>query len=169
MVVLNNCEIPIFCPFDYMTPEHITLEELTSRIGGLINTSSSLRNVWVTAETSDLRRSGHCYLELIQKHPATGEPVARARATIWRSVFARIESDFFVATGQRLDSGMKVMVQVTANYHPAYGLSLNITDIDPTYTMGDLMRIRMEILARLKREGVPVSYTHLTLPTILRV
>lgn len=154
MVVLNNCEIPIFCPFDYMTPEHITLEELTSRIGGLINTSSSLRNVWVTAETSDLRRSGHCYLELIQKHPATGEPVARARATIWRSVFARIESDFFVATGQRLDSGMKVMVQVTANYHPAYGLSLNITDIDPTYTMGDLMRIRMEILARLKREGV---------------
>ena len=137
-----------------MKTEHITLEELTGRISGLINSTPALRNVWVTAETSDLRRSGHCYLELIQKHPVTGEPVARARATIWRSVFARIDADFFVATGQRLDSGMKVMVQVTANYHPSYGLSLNITDIDPAYTMGDLMRIRMEILARLKQEGV---------------
>ena len=137
-----------------MTSEHITLEELTGRILSLVNSAPSLRNVWVTAETSDLRRAGHCYLELIQKNPLTGEPVARARATIWRSVFARIDADFFTATGQRLDSGMKVLVQVSVNYHPSYGLSLNITDIDPVYTMGDLVRIRMEILARLKREGV---------------
>lgn len=137
-----------------MPQSYITLEELTGRISGLLNTSSSLRNVWVTAETSDLRRSGHCYLELIQKHPDTGEPIARMRATIWRSVFARIDADFFAATGQRLDSGMKVMVQVSVNFHPSYGLSLNITDIDPAYTLGDLLRIRMEILARLKREGV---------------
>lgn len=137
-----------------MPHEYITLEELTGRISNAINGSPSLRNVWVTAEVSDLRRAGHCYLELIQKNPATGEPVARVRATIWRTTFARIDANFFTATGQRLDSGMKVMVQVSANYHPSYGLSLNITDIDPAYTMGDLMRIRMEILARLKREGV---------------
>ncbi len=137
-----------------MASEHITLEELTGRISSLVNSAASLRNVWVTAETSDVRRAGHCYLELIQKNPLTGEPVARARATIWRSNFARIDADFLTATGQRLDSGMKVLVQVSANYHPSYGLSLNITDIDPVYTMGDLMRIRMEILARLKREGV---------------
>jgi len=137
-----------------MTPEHITLEELTSRISSLVNSASSLRCVWVTAETSDLRRAGHCYLELIQKNPQTGEPVARARATIWRSAFARIDANFYAVTGQRLDSGMKVMVQVSANYHPSYGLSLNITDIDPAYTVGDHIRIRMEILARLKREGV---------------
>ncbi|MDE7145759.1 MAG: exodeoxyribonuclease VII large subunit, partial [Duncaniella sp.] len=117
-----------------MTSEHITLEELTGRILSLVNSAPSLRNVWVTAETSDLRRAGHCYLELIQKNPLTGEPVARARATIWRSVFARIDADFFTATGQRLDSGMKVLVQVSVNYHPSYGLSLNITDIDPVYT-----------------------------------
>lgn len=108
----------------------------------------------MTAETSDVRRAAHCYLELIQKHPTTGEPVARVRATIWRSAFARIESDFMAATGSRLASGMKVRVLVSVNYHPAYGLSLNITDIDPVYTMGDLVRLRMEILSRLQKEGV---------------
>lgn len=136
------------------TTDTITLEEFTSRLSGLIASASSLRNVWVTAETSDVRRAMHCYLELIQKNPSTGEPIARVRATIWRTAFARIESDFMAATGSRLASGMKVRVLVSANYHPAYGLSLNITDIDPVYTMGDLVRLRMEILARLQNEGV---------------
>lgn len=137
-----------------MTADTLTLEQFTSRLSSLISSESSLRNVWVTAETSDLRRNMHCYLELIQKDPVTGEPVARARATIWRSALARIESDFMAATGSRLASGMKVRVLVSANYHPAYGLSLNITDIDPVYTMGDLMRLRLEILSRLQNEGV---------------
>lgn len=137
-----------------MTTDTLTLEELTSRLSSVISSEPSLRNVWVTAETSDVRRAVHCYLELIQKHPTTGEPVARVRATIWRSALARIESDFMAATGSRLASGMKVRVLVTVNYHPAYGLSVNITDIDPVYTMGDLVRLRREILARLQSEGV---------------
>ena len=137
-----------------ISQESVTLEELTSRISALIAPEQSLRNVWVVAETSDLRRAGHCYLELIQKHPRTGEPVARMRATIWRTALARIDADFMSSTGSRLDSGMKVRVLVTVNFHPAYGMSLNITDIDPTYTMGDLLRLRMEILSRLKQEGV---------------
>lgn len=137
-----------------MTVQPISLEEFTSRLSMLISTAPSLRNVWVTAETSDLRRSGHCYMELVQKNPHTGEPVARMRATLWRSALARIDADFYMATGQRLDSGMKVMVQVSANYHPSYGLSVNITDIDPTYTLGDLMRLRREIIERLRREGI---------------
>lgn len=137
-----------------MTTETLTLEEYTARLSALIASDTSLRGVWVTAETSDVRRALHCYLELIQKNPSTGEPVARVRATIWRSAFARIDADFTAATGSRLASGMKVRVLVTANYHPAYGLSLNITDIDPAYTMGDLMRLRLEILSRLQKEGV---------------
>ncbi|MCM1355850.1 MAG: exodeoxyribonuclease VII large subunit [Staphylococcus sp.] len=137
-----------------MTAETITLEEFTSRISAAISSAPGLHAVWVTAETSDVRRAMHCYLELIQKNPVSGEPVARARATIWRSAFARIDADFAAATGSRLASGMKVRVLVTANYHPAYGLSLNITDIDPAYTMGDLMRLRLEILSRLQKEGV---------------
>lgn len=134
--------------------EAITLEQFAGRLSRLVASEPSLRGVWVTAETSDLRRGAHCYLELIQKHPATGEPVARLRATIWRSTFAALDDAFARATGSRLASGMKVRVLLSANFHPAYGLSVNITDIDPAYTMGDLMRIRMEILARLRAEGV---------------
>ncbi|WP_289757836.1 exodeoxyribonuclease VII large subunit, partial [uncultured Duncaniella sp.] len=137
-----------------MTTDTLTLEEFTSRLSSLISSEPSLRNVWVTAETSDVRRAMHCYLELIQKNPATGEPIARVRATIWRSALARIESDFMATTGSRLGSGMKVRVLVSVNYHPSYGLSLNITDIDPVYTMGDLVRLRLEILAKLQKEGV---------------
>lgn len=134
--------------------ETLTLEEFTSRISALVSSEPTLRNAWVTAETSDLRRASHCYLELVQKNPSTGEPVARMRATIWRSVLPRIDADFAAATGSRLESGMKVRVLVSANFHPSYGLSLNITDIDPAYTMGDLMRLRLEILNRLQKEGV---------------
>ena len=135
---------PNFCTFALMmnTSETLTLEELTSRLSGVIASESSLRNVWVTAETSDVRRAMHCYLELIQKDPLTGEPVARIRATIWRSALARIDADFAASTGNRLASGMKVRVFVSVNYHPSYGLSLNITDIDAAYTMGNLVRLR---------------------------
>ncbi len=137
-----------------MNSETLTLEELTSRLGALLASEPSLRNVWVTAETSDVRRAMHCYLELVQKNPSTGEPVARMRATVWRSALARIDADFAAATGSRLASGMKVRVLVSVNCHPSYGISLNITDIDPAYTMGDLMRLRLEILSRLQKEGV---------------
>lgn len=142
-----------------MTPGHdtertLTLAQFNELIGGVIASAPSLRNAWVTAETSDLRRSGHCYMELVQKNPETGETIAKARATVWRTTFQRIDADFFMATGQRLESGMKVMVKVTASFHPAYGLSLNINDIDPAYSMGDLVRIRREILERLTNEGV---------------
>ncbi len=68
-----------------MNSETLTLEELTSRLGAVLASEPSLRNVWVTAETSDVRRAMHCYLELVQKNPSTGEPVARMRATVWRS------------------------------------------------------------------------------------
>lgn len=132
----------------------ITLEEFTSRLAGAINGADGLSGVWVAAETSDVRRTGHCYLELVQKHPLTGDPVARLRATIWRSTFARLDADFTRATGQPFGSGLKVLVKVTASFHPAYGLSANITEIDPSYTVGDLVRRRQEIIARLKAEGI---------------
>ncbi len=134
--------------------EPITLEEFTSRIAVAVNGAPGLAGIWVTAETSDVRRPGHRYLELVQKHPLTGEPVARVRATIWRSTFARIDAAFTQATGQQFGSGIKVLVRVTASFHPAYGLSANITEIDPSYTLGDLVRRRREIIARLTDEGI---------------
>ena len=133
----------------------ITLLQLNSRISSLIAGDVSLHDVWVTAETGDLRVSGgHCYLELIEKDPANGRPVARMRAIIWASHYAHISSEFAVATGQQLVSDLKVMVKVTVNFHPAFGLSAVISDINPEFTCGDLIRRRMMMIRRLTDEGI---------------
>ena len=138
-----------------MMADPITLLQLNSRISSLIAGDVSLHDVWVTAETGDLRVSGgHCYLELIEKDPANGRPVARMRAIIWASHYAHISSEFAVATGQQLVSDRKVMVKVTVNFHPAFGLSAVISDINPEFTCGDLIRRRMMMIRRLTDEGI---------------
>ena len=110
---------------------------------------------WVEAELLDCHEgNGHCYMELVQKDEYSNTPVARARANCWRSMWMRLRPRFEKVTGQRLHAGMKVLLQVKATFHPAYGFSWNIIDIDPTYTMGDLARRRQEIIAALKEEGV---------------
>lgn len=114
----------------------------------------ALRARWVTAETVDVRRSGpHMYLELIEKDPS-GATVARLGAAVWGSTLPRLDAIFYAATGARIATGMKVMVCLSATFHPLYGLRAVVTNINPEYTLGDLMRRRREILQRLAAEGV---------------
>lgn len=114
-----------------------------------------LQNVWITAELSDVSvRGGHCYMELLEKNPSSGQPVAKARAVIWANYYNRIGLEFQKATGQRFSTGLKVMVKGSVSYHPIYGMSIVITAVNPSYTMGDLEQRRREILARLSQEGV---------------
>ena len=132
----------------------ISLVEFNRRIGGLLH-DASVQRCWVVAETSDVRQSGgHCYLELVQKNAQTGQTLARMRGIVWASVYARLRCEFERATGQPFASGMNVMVEVSANFHEQYGLSVVITGINPTYTLGDMARQRLEILNRLRREGI---------------
>lgn len=112
---------------------------------------------WVCAETSDVRvnaSSGHCYLELIEKSEADGRLVAKVRASIWKLTFSRLKSSFERETGRSFSSGIKVMLRVSIDLHPLYGYSFVVQEMDNTYTMGDMLRRRMEIVQRLKEEGV---------------
>ena len=137
-----------------MTIDPISLLELNRRISGAINLAPGLTDVWITAETSDLRVSGgHCYMELIQKAD-NGTPLARCRAVIWSSAYVRLSDKFQRETGARLRSDIKIMVRVNVSFHAVYGLSLVINDINPSYTVGDLARRRLEIVNRLKEEGI---------------
>lgn len=137
-----------------MNEQSLTLLQLNQRIAALM-TVPDTQNVWVTAELSDVSaRGGHCYMELLQKHPETRATLAKARGVIWANVYSRLSVDFFNATGQRFASGLKVMVRASASMHPVYGMSLVITAVNPEYTMGDLLRRRREILERLQREGI---------------
>lgn len=123
---------------------------------------------WLQAELSDVRSNstGHCYLEFIQKDPRSNNLIAKARGTIWSNVFRLLQPYFEEATGQAFVSGIKVLVQVTVNFHELYGFSLTVQDIDPTYTLGDMVRRRKEILKQLEEEGVLTLNKELEMPCL---
>lgn len=123
---------------------------------------------WIQAELSDVRSNatGHCYLEFIQKDPRNQNLLAKARGMIWNHVYRLIRPYFEESTGQAFSSGIKVQVKVLVQFHELYGYSLTVLDIDPTYTVGDLIRKRREILHCLEEEGVLTLNKELRLPTL---
>jgi len=141
----------------------VSLLAYTRLLRGYVSAASDLRERWVMAELSDVAvRGGHCYLELVEKNDA-GQTVAKMRATIWQSVYYRIRAKFVAATGREFSSGIKLMLRGSANFHEIFGMSFNVSDVDPAYTLGDMERIRREILAALAREGVAEANRNLAI------
>ena len=122
--------------------------------------------LWISAEISELKvnRSGHCYLNLVEKGATDGAPRAEARAVIWKSAYLPMASMFEAATGATLRAGLRVLVRVVVTYHEIYGFSLQIIDIDPRYTLGEIERRRRETIARLQQDGVWDMNRELELP-----
>ena len=142
----------------------VTLYELNHLVSKVIE-SEMPSEYWVEAELSECRESrGHCYMELIQKDERTATPIAKASAKCWANKWMLIRPGFERTTGQRLHAGMKVLLKVYAQFHEAYGFSWIVTDIDPTYTLGDMARKREEIIRQLKEEGVFDLQKELQLP-----
>ena len=146
------------------TERHITLFELNRLVREAIEDALPME-YWVEAELSECRESrGHCYMELIQKDEQTATPIAKASAKCWANKWLTIRPYFERTTGQQLHAGMKVLLQVYPQFHEAYGFSWIVTDIDPTYTLGDMTRKRQEIIQKLKAEGVFDLQKELQLP-----
>lgn len=135
--------------------ESLTLYELNNRIKNALKGSFPDR-YWVTAEITEmqLNSSGHCYLQLADKKAEDESIVATARATVWAFTFRTLRPYFETTTGQSLAKGMKVLVNVEVVFHEVYGYSLNVRDIDPTYTVGDLERKKRQMLQQLQEEGI---------------
>lgn len=154
-----------------MTPDerYITLRELQLRIKQVLEGQFALP-LWVSAEIAEIKlnRSGHCYLELVEKGGDNGVPTAQARAVIWRSHYARIAGYFEAETGQRLDAGIRILAKVLVTYHEIYGFSLQITDIDPSYTLGDMERQRQQTIAQLQQEGVWEMNREVPMPAVVQ-
>lgn len=133
----------------------LTLFEVSQRIQEALDSSFPTR-IWVVAEISELKenRSGHCYLELVEKDENSDQPKAKARATIWAGTYRMLKPFFETSTQRRLGPGIKVLVLCDVNYHPLYGFSLNIQDIDPTFTLGDIEQKRQHTINLLIEEGV---------------
>ena len=141
------------------TTQHITLSELQRHIKQALESALPLP-VWVAAEVSELKvnYSGHCYMELVEKSEptkgGTAIPRAQARAVIWRSQYAMLSSYFEAETGSRLAVGMKILAKVMVSYHELYGLSLQIIDLDASYTLGEVERQKQMTIAQLQSDGV---------------
>lgn len=123
---------------------------------------------WVQAEISSLsERGGHMYLELIEK----GQRdilAAKVRATCWQGNKEMLMTYFEAETGQPLQAGMNVLVETEVQFHPVYGLSLSIVNIDPSYTVGSLARQRQQTIAQLEADGLLDAQQSLSLPTLIR-
>jgi exodeoxyribonuclease VII large subunit len=133
--------------------ESITLTQLTETIKEAL-TRHLDKSYWVVAEISEIRlnQTGHCYLELIEKE---GDLIkSKIKATIWSYNYRNISAWFESLTGSPLMQGMNILANVQVSYHEVYGLSLNIKDIDPNYTLGERERKIKETIKRLMSEGV---------------
>ena len=153
--------------------QHITLKQLQQQIKLSIEGALPLP-VWVVAEVAELKvnYSGHCYMELVEKsEPKRGgtlTPTAQARAVVWRSQWAMLAPYFRQQTGSELEVGMKILAKVLVSYHELYGLSLQISDIDPSYTLGEAERQKQMTIAQLKADGVWDMNRELTMPYLVQ-
>ena len=140
----------------------LTLTELCGLIGEALDESLAT-SYWVKAEISSLsERGGHMYLELVDGK------TAKMRATCWAGTKEMLMAYFESETGQRLQTGMSVLVEAEIQYHPVYGLSLSIVGIDPRYTLGDIARQRQQTIVQLQADGLLDAQQLLPLPPLIR-
>ena len=147
--------------------EPLTLYSLNNMARNALADAMPLR-YWVTGELSEVREAaaGHCYIELVQRDEATKEMVAKARGTIWARIYSLLRPYFLEQTGQPFTAGLKVLLQVTVSFHELYGFTLDVCDIEPAYTIGDIARQRQLIIKRLTEEGVIGLNKELPIPLL---
>lgn len=147
----------------------ITLSQLQRQVKQTLTEQFALP-VWVSAEISELKvnYAGHCYLELIEKGEDDAIPKAQARATIWRNRYPHLSSYFEAETGQPLTAGIRILAQVLVSYHELYGFSLQINDIDPAFTLGEMERQKNATIRRLQEEGVWEMNRSVELPAVVQ-
>lgn len=143
-----------------------TLSNLTQSIQNVINSHCN-KTVWIKAEIVKLNyypKSGHCYPTLVEKKK--GKVIAELRGNIWGAQFVMINSKFRAVLKEELRDDMTVVIQGSVNYHPVHGLSLNIIDIDPEYTLGELAREKAETIEKLKAANVFNTNKKTSLPLL---
>lgn len=144
-----------------------SLAEFCAQISDALDRSFP-ETYWVRCEIASLsEKSGHLYMDLVEKRQR-GLFVARQRATCWNGRQQMLRAYFEQETGNRLQVGMQVLIEVEVRFHAVYGLSLDVQNIDPQYTLGDLARQRQETIARLQEEGIFDMQRMLSLPTLTR-
>ncbi|MBN7810971.1 exodeoxyribonuclease VII large subunit [Algoriphagus sp. H41] len=145
----------------------LSISQLTEQIR--LTLENELEPVyWVVGELADFRQApqGHVYFELVEKQG--NQVLAKIRSNLWQFTYRSVAAKFESVTGTSLKNGMKVLAQVAVNYHPVYGLSINVKDIDPSFSLGERARIRQETINRLTQEGLLRLNARFELPPVVQ-
>ena len=148
----------------------LTLFELNSLVRNVIERNLD-DEYWVVGELSDVSTpafGGHFYGELVQKDEQGSRIVAKARITCWARNYNIIRLRFQKESGETLRKGLQVKLLVQVTFHEQYGYSLNVLDIDSTFTLGDLAKRRRDILLQHEKDGILHDNQSLKLPRLLR-
>ncbi len=150
-----------------MSQEFLSLSQLNGLIKEVLKDSLN-KTYWIVAEISEIRNnaSGHCYLEFIQKDETSNNILAKARANIWASTYRLIKPYFETSTKSTLSQGMKILVNVSIEFHELYGYSLTIHDIDPAYTIGDMEQKRTLTIQQLIADGIFEMNRQIEIPVV---
>lgn len=146
-----------------------SLNEIMQSVQSVLLKNYSNRFFWVRCEISRISlhtQSGHCYLELIDKNETT--IVAQQRGIIWADKYNAISEKFKAVTNTQLSGGMKVLLRCSVSFHPFHGLSLSVSDIEPSFTLGEMARMKNEAIVRLKSEGLLILNHQLKLSILPR-
>lgn len=148
--------------------EALSLYELNNLVSSTIEQRFTT-TYWLQAELSEARlaANGHFYVEFIERDTRTDQLIAKARGTIWRNTYNLLQPLFERATGEHLRAGITILAEVEVSFHELYGFNLNIVNIDPSYTLGDMARKRKEILLQLEADGILEDNKRLPLPQLL--
>lgn len=148
---------------------HLSLSELNNRVKQSIRISFP-ENVWVVAEIGQIQEnmSGHCYLDLIEKDKKTDKVIARNKANIWAYTYRMLKPFFETSTHQSFSAGIQVLVNVSVEYHELYGISLNVKNIDPAYTVGELALRKQQVINQLMEDGVFEMNRDQELPELIK-
>lgn len=145
----------------------LSISQLTEQIKLVLE--NELQPVyWVVGELADFRQApqGHVYFELVEKHG--NQVLAKIRSNLWQFTYRSVAAKFESVTGTSLKNGMKVLAQVSVSYHPVFGLSVNVKDIDPSFSLGERARVRQETIDRLTQEGLIRLNGQLPLPKVIQ-
>jgi len=153
------------------TPDHsrksFTLSQVAEGIKRIIEKNTT--DVWITAEVVKLNYyplTGYAIPELAEKHG--DKLIAQMRATVWKDVYQHISRKLRNEAGETLTDGMKIMFLASVTFHPVYGIGLNIKDVDPSFTLGEMAKRRLEAVRKLKAEGIFDRNKQVPLPTLPR-
>lgn len=146
----------------------VSLSRLLGRISELFEEQISPHEVWVKAEVSSFKKhsSGHLYFDLVEQQD--NKQVARCRASVWRAQVDYVLLKSKIDLRTHLEDGREILCLARAVFHPVFGLSLNISDVDPDFALGEVEKRRRASIEKLKKEGLLTLNRSLPLPPVVQ-